>query len=242
MYYNGGRLFLVSFFVSLVTSIVVCLLFFFVLPIGKTGDVVIPDLTGSTPEQARVIAENRGLLLIVGGEEESDRFAENQICRQTPLPGSIVRSKSSITVYISKGSGSVILPDLKGLGLSEATARLNEFGLRIGDIKTEESNTIEKDKIVTTQPAPGAKVKKGDAIIIFLSGGAEMVEVPRLVGRALATAKRIIEERGFTAGNISYEVSTEFDVGIVMAQNPRAGTKARKGSRIDLVVATVLDE
>jgi serine/threonine-protein kinase len=243
MYYNGAKIFLVSFFVSLVTSIIVCVLFLFVLPIGRSGgDVVIPDLTGSTPEQARVIAENRGLLLVVGGEEENEKYADNQICRQAPLPGSIVRSKSSITVFISKGSSSVIIPDLKGMGLSEATARLNEFGLRIGDIKTEENATIEKDKIVTSQPAPGAKVKKGEAVTVILSGGAEMIEVPRVIGRALSTAKRIIEEKGFVVGSVSYEVSTEIDVGIVMGQNPRSGTKARKGSKIDLTVATVLDQ
>lgn len=242
MYYNGTKIFLVSFLVSLITSVIVCVLFLFVLPIGKSGEVVIPDLTGSTPDQARVIAENRGLLLIVGGEEESEKYADNQICRQTPLPGSIVKSKSSITVFISKGSSSVIVPDLKGLGLSEATIRLNELGLRIGEIKTEENATVEKDKIVTTQPSPGFKAKKGDAISIVLSGGAESVEVPRVIGRALSTAKRIIEEKGFAVGSVSYEVSTEFDVGIVMAQNPRAGTKARKGTRIDLTVATVLDQ
>ncbi|MEO0095232.1 MAG: PASTA domain-containing protein [candidate division WOR-3 bacterium] len=242
MYYNGTKIFLVSFLVSLITSVIVCVLFLFVLPVGKSGEVVIPDLTGSTPEQARVIAENRGLLLVVGGEEENEKYAENQICRQTPLPGSIVRSKSSITVFISKGSSSVIVPELKGLGLSEATIKLNELGLRIGDIKTEENATVEKDKIVTTQPSAGSKAKKGDAVAIILSGGAEMIEVPRVIGRALSTAKRIIEEKGFIVGSVSYEVSTEFDVGIVMAQNPRAGTKARKGSKIDLTVATVLDQ
>ncbi|MEO0160825.1 MAG: PASTA domain-containing protein [candidate division WOR-3 bacterium] len=242
MYYNGGKIFLISFLVSLITSVVVCLVFFFILPVSKTGEVVIPDFTGSTPEQARVIAETRGLLLVVGGEEESEKFAENQICRQTPLPGSIVRNKSSVTVFISKGSANVIIPDLKGLGLSEATLRLNELGLRIGEIKTEEHATVDKDKIITTQPAPGMRAKKGDAITIILSGGAETVEVPRVIGRAYATAKRIIEEKGFVVGSVSYEVSTEFDVGIVMAQNPRAGTKAKKGSKIDLTVATVLDQ
>ncbi|MCX7994189.1 MAG: PASTA domain-containing protein [candidate division WOR-3 bacterium] len=242
MYYNGSRIFLISFLVSLITSVIVCILFFFVLPIGQTGEVVIPDFTGSTYEQALVIAENRGLLLVKGGEEENERIPENQICRQVPLPGSIVRRKSSITVYISKGSSAVMVPELKGLGLSEATIKLNELGLRIGDIKTEENATVDKDKIVTTQPPPNTKVKKGDAITIVLSGGTEMIEVPRVIGRALATAKRIIEERGFVVGNVAYEVSTEFDVGIVMAQNPRAGAKLKKGSKIDLTVATVLDQ
>jgi|UniRef100_A0A7V3RHH7 serine/threonine-protein kinase len=242
MYYNGSRVFLISFLVSLITSLVVCVLFLYVLPISKGGEVVIPDLTGSTPEQARVIAENRGLLLVVGGEEESEKFAENQICRQNPLPGSVVRSKSSITVFISKGASNVIVPELKGLGLSEATIKLNDLGLRIGDIKTEENSTIEKDKIISTLPVAGSRVKRGDAITIVLSGGAEMIEVPRLIGKALTTAKRIIEEKGFVVGSVSYEVSTEFDVGIVMAQNPKPGTKARKGSKIDLIVATVLDQ
>jgi len=242
MYYNGTKIFLVSFLVSLITSVIVCVLFLFVLPVGKSGEVVIPDLTGSTPEQARVIAENRGLLLVVGGEEENEKYADNQICRQTPLPGSIVKSKSSITVFISKGASSVIVPDLKGLGLSEATVRLNELGLRIGDIKTEENAAVEKDRIVTTQPGSGSKVKKGDAITIVLSGGTETIEVPRVIGRALSTAKRIIEEKGFAVGSVSYEVSTEFDVGIVMAQKPGAGTKAKKGTKIDLIVATVLDQ
>jgi len=243
MYYNGAKIFLVSFLVSLITSIIVCIVFLFLIPVGKSGgDVVIPDLTGSTPEQARVIAENRGLLLVVGGEEESEKFADNQICRQAPLPGSIVRSKSSITVFISKGSSNVIIPELKGMGLSEATMRLNELGLHISDIKTEEHATIEKDKIISTMPPSGSRAKKGDAITIVLSGGLEMIEVPRVIGRALSTAKRIIEERGFSVGSISYEVSTEIDVGIVMVQSPRSGTKAKKGSKVDLTVATVLNQ
>uniref|UniRef100_A0A7C4XGI7 PASTA domain-containing protein n=1 Tax=candidate division WOR-3 bacterium TaxID=2052148 RepID=A0A7C4XGI7_UNCW3 len=242
MYYNGTKIILTSLLVSLITSIVVCLVFFFLLPVGKSGEVVIPDLTGSTPEQARVIAENRGLLLIVGGDEESEKYAENQICRQIPLPGSIVRSKSTITVYISKGSNTVTIPDLKGLGLSEATIRLSNLGLKVGEIKTEENPNIEKDKIVSTIPPIGSTVKKGDMVSIVLSQGAEIIEVPRVIGRALTTAKRILEEKGFSVGEVAYEVSTEFDVGIVMAQNPRAGTKAKKGTKIDLVVATVLEE
>lgn len=242
MYYNGTKVFLLSFIVSLITSVVVCVIFLFILPLGKSGEVVIPDLTGSTAEQARVIAENRGLLLVVAGEEESEKFAENQICRQTPLPGSIVRSKSTITVFISKGSNIVIVPDLKGQGLSEATARLSALGLKLGETRFEENPAVEKDKIVSTIPPAGSSIKKGEAVTVVLSQGVEVVEVPRVIGRALSTAKRIIEEKGFAVGDISYEVSTEFDVGIVMNQNPRAGTKAKKGTKIDLIVATVLEE
>ncbi len=242
MYYNGGKSFLVSFLVSLITSVIVCVIFIFIVPLlGGGANQVVPDLVGSTVEQARVITETRGLLIVVGGEEESDKVDINLICRQVPLQGSVVRGRSTVTVYLSKGSGAIILPDFQGMGLSEATVRLSELGLKIGEVKSEEHDTIEKDRIINTNPKAGSRVKKDDLISVVLSRGTQTIAVPRVTGRALSTAKRLIEEAGFTVGNVAWEVSTEYNVGIVMRQNPSAGSSAKKGSPINLVVATVLE-
>jgi len=243
MYYNSGKNILISFFVSLLTSVVVCLIFVLVLPGLKSGggDIVVPDFLGSTTEQARVITEARNLLMVVGGEEESEKYPENSICRQAPMVGSVVRGKSTITVFISKGSNQIILPDFKGQSLSEATVKLGEYGLKTGEVRAEDNAQIARDKVISTIPAAGTKVKKGDAIAFVVSRGQEEGTVPNLIGRALSSAKRIVEDNGFVVGNVSYEVSTEIDVGIVMAQRPGAGAKLIKGSKINIVVATVLD-
>jgi beta-lactam-binding protein with PASTA domain len=242
MYYNGSKMFLISFIVSLFTSAIVCALFIFVLPFARLGaDKVVPDLIGSNQEQARVIAESRDLLLVVGGEEENDEVPAHIVFRQTPLPGSVVRSKSTITVFVSKGSSSIVMPDLNGLGLSEATVRITELGLTIGEVRSEENAQVGKDKIISTIPEAGAKVLPQTSITVILSRGIETAEVPRLIGRSFSSAKRIIEDAGFTVGNVRYEVSTEFNVGIVMRQNPGAGRQAKQGSAIDVVVATVLE-
>ena len=242
MYYNGTKVFLMSFLVALFTSILVCVLFIFVLPFARTGaDKVVPDLIGSNQEQARVIAESRDLLLVVGGEEENEEVPQNIISRQTPLPGSVVRNKSTITVFVSKGSSNVIIPDLVGQGLSEATVRLTELGLRIAEVKSEMNNEIDKDKIISTIPGAGERVKQGASITVVLSQGSSMIQVPRLIGKSFSSAKRMIEEAGFVVGSVRYEVSTEYNVGIVMRQNPGAGKEASKGSPVDVVVATVLE-
>jgi len=242
MYYNGARSFLISFFVSLFTSIIVCVVFFFVIPFVRTSaDVVVPELLGSTAEQARVIAESRELLLIVGGEEENENVAENLVCRQMPLPGSVVKNKSTITIFMSKGSSFIVLPDFKEQGLSEATVKISELGLKIGEVTSEENSIVDKDKIIATIPESGTRVKKGDVITVVLSRGTELAEVPRLIGKSLSTAKRIIEDNGFTVGRVSWEVSTEYNVGIIMRQSPRAGKMAKGGSKVNLVVATVLE-
>lgn len=243
MYYNGGKVLLMSFLVALFTSIIVCVLFFFVIApaIKPGGDILVPDFTGSTTEQARVIAETRGLLLVVGGEEESDKAAANLICRQTPLPGSVVGSRSTVTVFVSQGSSRLSLPDLSGQGLAQATVSLSNMGLKVGEVKTEEHASIEKDKIIRTLPGAGSPVNRGDAIAVVLSQGIETAAIPNLIGKSLSTAKRLIEEKGFTVGNVSWEVSIDYNVGIVMRQNPGIGSQAKKGSAINLVVATVLE-
>ena len=242
MYYHGARNFLVSFLVSLFPSIIVCVVFFFVGPMLKPqGDRIVPEMLGSTPEQARVIAESRGLLLVVGGEEESEEFADNLVCRQAPLPGSVVGNKSTVTIFVSKGSSVIPLPDLTGQSLSEATVKLSELSLKVGEVKSEENSEISKDRIVRTTPQAGTSVKKGDMISVVLSLGVQEIAVPRVIGKSLSSAKRIVEESGFTVGRVSYELSAEFNVGIVMRQRPSAGTTAQKGSAVDLVVATVLE-
>ncbi len=242
MYYNGGKNFLVSFLVSLITSVIVCVIFIFVVPLLSGGEnQVVPDLVGSTFEQARVITETRGLLIVVGGEEESDKFGVNLICRQVPLQGSVVRGRSTVTVYLSKGSGAIVLPDLKGMGLSEATVRLSELGLKFGEVKSEEHDTVEKDKIISTSPGAGSRVKKDDLISVVLSQGSQTIAVPRVTGKALSTARRLIEDAGFAVGNVNWEVSTEYNVGIVIRQSPAPGASVKKGSAVNLVVATVLE-
>lgn len=242
MYYSGARIFLFSFLVSLITSVAVCLVFIFVLPLTRIGaDRVVPDLVGSNQEQARMIAESRDLLLVVGGEEENEEVAPGMVSRQTPMSGSVVRSKATVTVYMSKGSSHVVMPDLRDQSLSEATVRLTELGLNIGEVTSEHSGAFEKDRIISTTPAPGTRLVRGEKIAVLLSRGPENVEVPRITGRALSAAKRLVEESGFTVGSVRYEISTEINVGIVMRQTPAAGQQAAKGSAIDLVVATVLE-
>lgn len=242
MYYNGSKIFLISFIVSLFTSAIVCALFIFVLPFARMGaDKVVPDLIGSNQEQARVIAESRDLLLVVGGEEENEEMPAHIVFRQMPLPGSVVRSKSTITVFVSKGSSNIVMPDLNGLGLSEATVRITGLGLTIGEVKSEENVLVEKDKIISTVPEAGTRVQPQTSITVLLSRGVETAPVPRLIGKSFSSAKRMIENAGFTVGNVRYEVSTEFNVGIVMRQNPGAGREAKKGSAIDVIVATVLE-
>ncbi len=243
MYFNGTKVFLISFFVSLFTALAVCLIFFFVLPgiSGGKSDVVVPDLLSSTPEQARMLAENRGLLFVLGGEEESGEIPVGHIVRQNPLPGSVVPRKTLVTVWLSKGSSKLTVPIMRNMTLVEATQRLTEMGLKLGEVRTVENDSVARDLVVSSSPPFGSLVDRGQTISITVSGGAQEVIVPALIGRRLETARRTLASVGLVVGSIDYEVSTEYDVGFVINSSPRAGTKVKKGSSVNLTVATVLE-
>ena len=242
MYYNGSRVFVISFFVSLFTAIVVSVLMFLFLPkIIGSGQVVVPNLIGTTRDEARFLCESRDLFFVVSGEEESSEVEEGRIARQSPFPGSVVRAKTTISSVISRGGKMVTVPNLRGRSLVDATAKLSDVDLKISEVHQIVDDEVAADHIVRTVPTSGTRVKRKSEVILFVSKGKKEVTVPRVIGRSLSRARMMIENAGLVVGNVRYEVSTEFNIGIIMSQSPRAGQKVRKGSRVDLVVATVLE-
>jgi beta-lactam-binding protein with PASTA domain len=63
------------------------------------------------------------------------------------------------------------------------------------------------------------------------------VEVPKLVGLPWPRAKKLIESTGFKVGNVRERYDEYRDPYYILAQVPEAGTRAVKGSAIDLVRA-----
>ena len=242
MYYDGSKVFLISFFVSVITAIVVSVAAFFLLPkfVG-TSEVVVPNLIGTTPDEARFLCESRKLFFIVSGEEESSEVADGRIARQTPFQGSVVRAKTTVSVTVSKGSQMVTVPNLRDRTLVDATTKLSDLDLKISEVRQVEDDQVSADRVVKTIPSAGTKVKRKTEVILLVSKGKKEILVPRVIGRSLSRGRQIIENAGLTVGNVRYEVSTEFNVGIIMSQSPRPGQRVKKGSNINLVVATVLE-
>ena len=62
------------------------------------------------------------------------------------------------------------VPNLSGLTLEEATDKLHELGLEVGEIYYQESGQ-KKDVVLRTDPLPGIGADKGAKVSLFLSTG-----------------------------------------------------------------------
>lgn len=79
------------------------------------------------------------------------------------------------------------------------------------------------------------------AAIAFVFLGNAEVTVPAVTGMKSADAVRTLEGAGFKLGATEQVVSTDTVPGVVLAQTPEGGSKAKKGAPIDLKVAKAQD-
>jgi beta-lactam-binding protein with PASTA domain len=197
-----------------------------------------PEIEGLTLNEADEAVARYHLLVLPVGEEPSD-LDEGVIISQKPEPGELIRSGGVVRVVLSSGKPMVQVPQLAGLELVQATDLLESAGLFVEDVVSKH-DTLAEDLAIGTEPVAGTTVEKGSKVKLFVSLGPDFVEVPKVTGRKLSTASKIIREKGFAVGDITYKVTGEYYQGTVMQQTPKAGDMAPGGSSIDLVVAGVL--
>ncbi len=71
----------------------------------------------------------------------------------------------------------------------------------------------------------------------LLSGGSGGVEVPDVTGKTRAEATTALEHAGFKVGNVTEVYSDTVESGKVISQDPKAGSSADKGSKVNLTIS-----
>ena len=117
--------------------------------------VQVPDLTGSTPDQAAGILEESHLELGEQTEVRSDEVDEGQIAEQRPAAGAAVQPGSEVSVSVSSGPESSTVPDVVGQTAEQAQAELWNayFDSEVVTVPSDEP----EGTVVSTDPAAGTQ-------------------------------------------------------------------------------------
>lgn len=251
---DRGTAFLISLITSLFVAIGVNFAFYYLIEPAleaKKGtvsekteelkNIEVPDLKGTLPQQAKLVLSQLGLSLVIEGEVETIEVPEGVIAEQRPLAGSIVSKGTPIYVKIAKGKKEefVKVPPVLGLDLGSAQKVLIDYGFLIGDIEKVKNSEIPEGRVVKTYPEQESEIPKGSKITIYISSGEELVIVPNLIGKYLNQANQILEKEGLKLGEVEKEISAEYPENKIIDQNPKPGTKVKKGSSINIKIATV---
>jgi serine/threonine-protein kinase len=129
----------------------------------------------------------------------------------------------------------VRVPNLVGMSSADARSRLQSVGLRSTQRPVESSRPA--GTVVSQSPGAGAELREGGTVTLRVSTGPARVEVPDVVGLNEAAAIQELEAAGFAVRVVDEPTLLPTEDGIVLDQNPRAGSSRREGSTVTITVA-----
>ncbi len=213
------------------------------LSLGKAKEVVLPNLTNLSLEQAQAKADELKIKLEVQEEKYDPEIPLGQIISQEPpyQENYNIKEGSTVKVIISKGQEIVKMPKVVGLKRDEAINALRDAKLE-SEVKEEYSDNIEKDYVTkqTTadekEIAQDTEIPAGTKIIIYVSMGIEQVEVPDLSGKTESEAKTAISNAKLKWKSTDKISDSSKPNGVVVSQSISATSMVDKDTEITITV------
>jgi serine/threonine-protein kinase len=180
-------------------------------------------------------------------DEQADRKRKrNRIIALVVAALVLIGGAIGIALAVSGGGGTdqtppttqVTVPDLRGKTQDEATALITQQGLTVGTVSREASTAEQKDRVLSSDPAVGAKADRQTPVNLVIGSGPNTVAVPDVTGQSQADAIARLKSAGFT-GSISTDQADSLEPkGTVVQIDPAAGSQAPPDVAIRLSVST----
>jgi eukaryotic-like serine/threonine-protein kinase len=133
----------------------------------------VPDVIGVS----QPIAENRieAAGLIANVETQDSDEPEGTVITQDPPAGSEVEGDSQVTIVVSTGAGSVLVPDVEGLFRDGAIRRLQNAGFNVVWRDEETTSPADDGRVLDQAPEPGQRVQRGITVTLIIGEFDEVV-------------------------------------------------------------------
>lgn len=199
-------------------------------------DTEAPDFTGLTVKQAEQLADENELKIKEGDPVVSEDVEPGIIVSQDPEAGTTVKTKSTITVFVSAGPGDGEVPDVLGQDEDSAREIIESAGFEC-KVTTQASEKTE-GTVISQDPSGGSKAEKGSTVTLIASDGSlSRATMPYLKGKTLGEAQSLLESAGLKLGNVDYVWSDSYSDGEVMWQQYDAESKLDKNTSVNLQVS-----
>ena len=133
--------------------------------------------------------------------------------------------------------GEVEVPALEGQTIAEATQSLKARGLLLEKSGERSDAHMEAGRILAQDPPSGARLKKNRKVRVVGSLGAEVFQVPLLVGQPARRAQIALQQAGLRVGEIAYAYDEDTPGDRILAQEPPPGTPRARQGQVDLLVS-----
>lgn len=217
-----------------------------VVTANQKADVTVPDLRGMTTTQAKTALKSARLKFGKYRYTYSTKVDKDLVIDSDPKRQVSVKEESRVNLIVSRGQPRITLDNYVGQDYSDAKSDLQKRGVTVKEkqIKTNEASA---GKIINQSIKAGTKVIASKTTITF--GVAEPIKVKKdnttfalrdLTGYTEKSLRDYANEVGLKIV-ISQSYSDTVDTGMVISQNPAAGTQVQSGTTVNVTISQGAD-
>lgn len=197
----------------------------FLLPGPNT--VTVPSFVGLTATDATNEVARMNLKATIAGHAVSNQFPKGVIMNQQPQAGMHVRAGRQISLIVSDGVKTRLMPDVRYQSFRDARLDLSQARLTLAKTTYIRSDDIPSDHVISQFPEPSVSVTDGTQVSLLISkGGAPSVKVPDLTGMDINEARGAAAAAHIKLGQVVWTPlgSGGPAHGIVVEQRPAPGS------------------
>ncbi|MER7579867.1 Stk1 family PASTA domain-containing Ser/Thr kinase [Kitasatospora sp. NPDC097691] len=207
-----------------------------------------PNLVGKSLADAKTAAAAAGAKLVV---TEGDKIAcpdaavkKDQVCTQTPTPGTQVAETATITVQVSSGPAKATVPPVVGKTKDQALQALAAAGFtNVGAPEYKDDDTAAQDTVTAQDPPAGGSADPTAPIKLTVSQGKSKINVPNVVGAQKDDAQNQLQTAGFQVdASKTTPTNDPTKVNTVASQSVQPNTKVPANTKIALTIFKAPDK
>ncbi len=227
-----------GFILALILIIGISAYFTLTLIIKSEDTVIVPDLVGKNALNALEILTDLKLNTKIRGSEYSSDTPAEHVIFQEPEPGSEIKIGRDVRIIISKGTKTILMPNLKGLSVQQAKIILEENGLYSGELSTVYDKEITKNEIIEQSVPSDNIIRPGEHVNFLVSIGMRpnAYKMLDLKGLALGDAIFLIEKNNLLLGEIRFRPYEDEPKNVIVTQEPLSGHRVLQGTSVNIII------
>jgi len=157
---------------------------------------IIPNLVNVSSERAQddLAGLDLSSKIVI---ETSSEVAEGNVIRTDPEAGVSVEEGSTVTLYVSAGEETVVMPKIEGMALSDATNALKAAGLELGTVIQRNDKALAANTVISASEKAETELDPGTVINLVVASG--KVTLTDLVGWTVDAATTNLGDLGLVA-------------------------------------------
>jgi eukaryotic-like serine/threonine-protein kinase len=206
--------------------------------VRTSRDVVVPSLVAKRVSEAGALTASAGLLVRVEGRRNDPRIPPDRIVAQEPAPGSTLKTRRSIRVWVSLGPKRQKVPAVEGQSVRAARLLFDAAQVPIARV-AEIDDSADEGVVLSQRPAPGEVESVGDGVSLLVSRGPAGRDyvMPDLIGRRADDVVDGLRRAGLKVADVRYRAYPGLASGIVLRQAPLAGHRVSPRSSVSLDIS-----